>query len=619
MSDPIAALLAAQAGASGTADPIGALLHAQAKTAPAPGSASDPSEGRLPFEPFGIDTGLNMPQGVSRFMAGAGKAFADIGRGAGQLVGAVDRKDIDEAKRLDAPLMNTGAGTAGNIAGNLAALAPTVFVPGAATIGGGAAIGAASSALQPVGKDDSRLQNMAVGGAAGAAVPAVIRMAKVLKAGLVDPFTEAGRQRIVGNTLNRAAADPARAAQNMSTTTGATPGFMPTAGQAADDAGIASVERTARAIDPAGFGDVDKSQRAALITALRGIGKTPEDRAMAVSAREDAVKPFYDAAKQAEIPGDAGFTELMKRPSMQAAAEEAANLARERGGTFALSQGSPARQVPTGLLDANGAPITHAVEAVPATYSGQSMHDLKMGLDTAIKDPARGFMGAKRDAALGTKDEFLQFLESKVPEYGQARETFAAMSKPVNQMDIGQELYNRLVPALADGADVPFKVRADAFANALRNGDQVAKSVTGMKGSSLEGIMAPEQMATLQGIVKDSQLKAAAEGAGRGVGSDTVQKMAMSNLVDQAGLPSWIGALAPLRSVGGMARTAGDILYTKNDETMRHLLADVLKNPQSAAAAMQKAGVGPGAYARLLRMAGQDAAMATSMTANASK
>lgn len=650
MSDHIAEMLAAQAKGAPTVDPVGEMLRAKARSMPSTASDIDPSEGRLPFEPFGINTGLSMPQGVSRFMAGAGKAFVDLGRGAGQLardgietiapptkgvrdliagtrgtsfadrLGLPTREDIDEAHRLDAPLMKTGAGLSGNIGGNAAALLPTMLIPGAATIGGGAAIGALASALQPVGTGESRLQNMAVGGVAGAALPAAIRAGKMVKAGLIDPFTEAGRQHIVGRTLSRAATDPVRAAQNMRSTTGSTPGFLPTAAQAADDAGIASVERTARAIDPGGFGDVDRSQRGALITALRGIAKTPEDKAIAEAARDTAVKPLYDAAKRATIPGDDAMDELMKRPSMQAAAEEASNLARERGSTFALSKGVPAQDVPTGLLDASGAPIVTSKPAVPATYSGQSMHDLKMGLDTAIQDPARGFMGAKRDAALGTRDEFLQWLESKAPEYGRARTTYAEMSRPVNQMEIGQELYNRLVPALADGGEVPFKMRADAFAQALRNGDQVAKNVTGLKGASMAGIMEPEQMSTLQGVVKDAQLKAAAEGAGRGVGSDTVQKMSMSNLIDQAGLPTWVSGLAPLRSIGGMARTAGDILYTKNDETMRHLLANALQNPLEAAAAMQKAaGVSPKAYARLLQATGQSAAISSSMTANPPK
>lgn len=646
MSDPIADLLAAQAKGASTSDPIGAILHAQASAAPAQ-AAMDPSEGRLPFAPFGIDTGLTMPQGVSRFMAGAGKAFVDIGRGAGQLVGAVDRKDIDEATRLDAPLMKTGAGTAGNVVGNMAALAPTVMIPGATTIGGGALVGAGSSLLQPVGTDGSRFQNMAIGAAGGAAIPAAIRTAKVLKAGLVDPFTQAGRQRIVGNVLAKSAANPQQAVQNMNTVQAATPGFQPTAAQASGDAGIAAMERTARAIDPAGFGDVDQAQRGALVNALRDIAKTPEDRAAAVAAVDANARDLYGKAFQENVDVTPTLTRLASRPSMQAAEARAIALAKELGMPFnaRLADMQP-KTVYAGtrnLADSSVTDVaqqynpltmtTHNIEADRLIPSGtvpnyvdippvdsvpvRDMHTLKMGMDALLSDPTQGIAGREAAALKATRNKLLDQLPDS---YQVARQAHIEMNKPVNQMDIGQELYNRFVPALADGAGTPFKTRADAYAQALRNGDKLAQNVTGLKNATMDGIMTPEQMGSLHGVASDAAMIGAAQGAGRGAGSDTVQKMAMSNLIDQSGLPTWVSALAPLRSVGGMVRTAGDILYTKNDETMRHLLADVLKSPAQAAAAMQKSvGATPAAYARLLQMAGQNAAIGVSATANASK
>lgn len=596
----------------------------------------DPSEGGINFRPLGIDTGLQMPQGVSRFLAGAGKAMTDVGRGSGQLIregldtilpaerniqstisgkpnqsiaeriGLPGRTDADYNQQLDKSLMNTGAGIGGNIAGNVAMALPAALAgPAGATIGAQAGIGALQGALQPVGTKDSRLQNVGVGAVAGAALPTALRAAKVLKAGLVDPFTEAGRTRIVGGALNRAAANPVDAAANLEMAQGATPGFNPTAGQASNDAGLASVERAARAIDPAGFGDIDSTQRAALVNALRIVTKTPEDRAAAVAARDQAVKPLYAEAKQAVVPGDDEIAALLQRPSMEAGQKRAAALAAERGEPFTINAGMPARQVETGMLDASGNPLMRTVPDDPGSLQGNALHDLKMGLDDAIGSPGIGGMqGAERNAALGTKNDFMTWLENRIPAYGQAKSTYADMSKPINQMDIGQELTNRFIPPLADGMAVPFSSRASSFANALRNGDKLAQNVTGMKGATLGGIMEPEQMGLLRGVVSDSQMKAAAETAGRGVGSDTIQKMAMSNLIDQAGLPSWIGALAPLRSVGGMARTAGDFLMTKNDETMRHLLADVLKDPSRAAAAMKQAGVSPSKFSQYLQQAG---------------
>lgn len=586
----------------------------------------DASEGRLPFRPFGIDTGLEMPQGVSRFMAGAGKAFVDIGHGVGNVItdaapgaakyGFSTRADTDNNKKLDADLMNTGAGMAGNITGNVAAAIPVAFVPGANTVAGGAAIGALSSALQPVGTNDSRGQNMVVGGVAGAAVPAAIRAAKVLRAGLVDPFTSAGQTKIAAGVIKRAAADPVAVAEKLRSARGATPGFNPTAGQAADDAGVAALERTVRATDPAGFDAVDKSQRGALVDALRSIAKTPEDRAAAVAARDAAVKPMYTAAKSTVVEGDSAIEALLKRPSMTAAQQRAAAIAAERGDQFAISAGRPAQTIASNLLDAQGNPMQQTIAATPAKLGGTALHDLKMGLDDAIGSPGTGGMqGAERNAALGTKDEFSQWLEHKIPAYAQAKSAYADMSRPINQMDIGTELSNRFTPALADQGGLPFKSTAGAYANALRKGDDLARNVTGMGGASLDGIMEPAQMQLLQGVAKDSATKAAAESIGRGAGSDTVQKISMSNLAAEAGIPNWMANVA--RVPGGWAKRAGDVIYGSSDEQIRGQLSELLRNPQAAAQALSAAGMPPSKIAQYLRMGAQAQTLAVPASANA--
>lgn len=571
-----------KAGDTAAARMLAAEIMRQRGAQPAPqqSPAMDPSEGGTNFRPLGIDTGLQMPQGVSRFLAGAGKSMMDVRRGAGQLMGLVDRAEIDEVQSRDRALTDTGAGTAGQIAGGVAMSLPAMLAgPGGSTIAAQAAMGGAQGALQPVGAGESRLKNMAVGGAAGAALPAALRAGKVLKAGLVDPFTDAGQQRIVGGALNRSAANPAEAMANLQTARGATPGFLPTAGQVSGDAGIASLERTARGIDPAGFGDIDTEQRAALAGALRKIAGTPETKRAATLARDDATTALYRQAKDVSIPVDGELSALMQRPSMQAATSDAKGLAAERGKTFIEPEGPP-------------------------SLTGENLHDIKLSLDTLFQDPTKGIVGAKRQAADGTRREFLDLLAGRIPEYDQARKAYAAMSEPINRQEVGQELYNRLVPAVADTGDAPFNISPARYAQALRSGDDLASSVTGMKGARMDKLMGAENMRVLNGVRDDAQSIAAGQAAGRGVGSDTVQKMAMSNLIDQAGLPSWIGALAPLRPLGGWVQTAGNMLYKSNDEKMRHLLADVLKDPARAAEAMKKADVTPSQYAEYLRKVG---------------
>jgi hypothetical protein len=127
--------------------------------------------------------------GLEKFRAGWGKSVADLYQGAKQVASGVGdipmqllmnrpyesqrtlglKQQAEEQRRLDAPLMNTGAGFVGNLAGSVANTVPTMFVPGANTYTGAGAIGAATGALQPVGERDSRAVNAGISGALGVA------------------------------------------------------------------------------------------------------------------------------------------------------------------------------------------------------------------------------------------------------------------------------------------------------------------------------------------------------------------------------------------------------------------------------------------------------------------
>jgi len=116
--------------------------------------------------------------------AGAGKAIVDAWRGVKQMgAQAADfvaprqtgssraaevQAEIDEARRLDAPLMDTTAGKVGNVAGSVAMAAPTLAVPGLNTYTGATGIGALMGMVQPTSGDESRLMNTGTGVAFGA-------------------------------------------------------------------------------------------------------------------------------------------------------------------------------------------------------------------------------------------------------------------------------------------------------------------------------------------------------------------------------------------------------------------------------------------------------------------
>lgn len=109
--------------------------------------------------------------GVEKFLAGVGQGIASIPRGIGQRTGLIPQSSINESIRLDAPLLNTGAGKIGSIVGNVALGIPTAFIPGANTLTGASIIGGAFGAAQPTAEGESPFWNTAL----SAAFPSALR------------------------------------------------------------------------------------------------------------------------------------------------------------------------------------------------------------------------------------------------------------------------------------------------------------------------------------------------------------------------------------------------------------------------------------------------------------
>jgi hypothetical protein len=133
-------------------------------------------------------TGLS-DSNIENFLAGAGKGMTDIVRGArqratdilsmipaspltaGSGIARVNREKLQqeaaERRELDAPLVGTKAGFAGEMAGNIAAFAP--FGGAITSVPRAIALGATEGALIPTTSDQETGFNIAAGGALGGA------------------------------------------------------------------------------------------------------------------------------------------------------------------------------------------------------------------------------------------------------------------------------------------------------------------------------------------------------------------------------------------------------------------------------------------------------------------
>lgn len=564
---------------------------------PAESKSQNPTEGGLPFRPFGVDTGMTMPEGVSNFMAGMGKAFVDVGRGAGQLVGKVSRKDVEEARKIDAPLMETTGGTVGNIVGNVAALLPASFAPGANTLAGAATIGAVTGLMQPSTSTSETIGNTVLGGAigpaanvAGRALGATYQGAKAL----AEPFFESGQNKIAARTLQHFAKDPAAAAAAARAVQQSVTGAQPTLAEATKDVGLAQLQRALQSADPVDFA-TDLAGRhaannAARVGVLRNIAGDDAAMQAAVQARDEAAQALYgkaftadamrrDLARSAqaarspfsgvgltEIPEDLAtpaLRSLANRPMFQKAVEEAKTLAQNKGVT---------------LKD----PL----------QSLEGLHYIKLALDDMASPGVASSMGKNSNAAVNEMRAMLSNeLDKVAPLYGNAKQVFSEMSKPINQMEVGQRLLEKYSSASKDLSGNP-RLRAEAFNRALQDEEKLVKLATGFKGSKgLDSVFTPEQVNAVRAIADELSTVGAVEAAARASGSPTAQNLASQNVLRQflgpTGLPETWAEGTFLNSIMRPVQWAAKA----GEPKITNRLADALLNPQDAAALLEMASI----------------------------
>lgn len=212
------------------------------------------ADGSLTSRPLDLYNPTESMGAMRTAAAGAGKAIMDTGRGIGQLgrkagniAGAVSDADMQksydreaEIRAQDDALMGRTAGKVGYVGGQIATMAtPGIIAKGAGaavqaaknanaatqavnasraavaldaagnamlvprTYAGSAALGATTGAIQPVTSESERLANVAIGGVAGAAVPAAIN-ATAQGVAAVTPTSIKNAGRIVGGAAKSA-------------------------------------------------------------------------------------------------------------------------------------------------------------------------------------------------------------------------------------------------------------------------------------------------------------------------------------------------------------------------------------------------------------------------------
>lgn len=521
--------------------------------------------------------------GMDRFAAGVGKAVADTGRGlrqAGQefatliapgyakpaMQARADelRADTDEVRARDAALMDTGAGLSGNVLGT----AGTLLAPGGAAIRyapkaaalrsmllptsvrGAAAQGGVVGAIQQAGEGESRAAQAGLGallgGAGGAIAPALGGLYRLLRG--QNPAASGIERRVV-ETLRENAQRPA---QLMQEAPSQIPGVQRTLAEETLDPGIAGLERWARSRAPGAFDPMDRVNNAARVQAMRQIAGEEGDIAAAEIARDEQT---------------AGLLQRAMRPAQV----DVSPVQQAISGALSASAGRPTvqaavRDVERAIADAGTDPAgLYNVRK----YIGDLLEG-KAGSD-------KGYARAASRELIELRNALDEQISAVSPDFGRYLSAYREGSKPINRMQIGQQLVGqRSGSAIVDAVTGEQVLTPAAFSRQARDLDRVAQQATGFNKARAADYLTPEDLATI-GAVQDDLGRRAFVATSPAANSNTFEKLATNERI-AGGMASRIPLVGPAI---GYLREFGQ-------QRLEQKLVEVLANPAQARAILAK-------------------------------
>jgi hypothetical protein len=472
------------------------------------------------------------------FAAGAGKAVVDLGRGAGQLVGAVSEQDAAASRALDAPLMATKAGKFGNFAGNVAPAALAAFVPGANTVLGAGAVGAGMGLLQPAESMQERLKNTAFGGVGGS-VGQKVGQYVMPKLG----------QAIA--TRSAAAAE----AKSLNSVRDATLAEARKLGYKIPPATVNQTSTTARAIES--IAGKDSMKQTASVTNQRLTNKlvrqefglsnaTPLSRDTLNGIRKTAGKA-YEAVKQSgDIMADAQY--LQEIDQLGSVADEIA--ADFPGMNFA---GSAEVQQLQKSLGQQGFTASGAVEVMKKLRAEASKN-----LAWNVEDPSKKALGlAQREAAGIMEDQVIRHLQAQgkgglATAFDKSRQTIAktySVQAALNEGS-GNIVAGKLAAQLRKGKPLSGNLEKIArFASSVESG--IVKEPIGSPGvSALVGTMS---MGGGAGGLAFGSPELALVAAGLPFAREMTRRTLMTGPAQRLASPAYGAGNSPLQLMRGIA------------------------------------------------------------------
>lgn len=430
-----------------------------------------------------------------------------------------------------------------------------------------AAAATASSAAAGSLREGGAPPSLQMGGAlmAGMVAPggpplSTTQRALAAPAAVVQPFTQAGRETIVGSLLNRLAFNPERAQQNLSRAEPLVPGVQPTTAATAIDPGLAAAETAIRALDQSGaFPSRLSANQQALLDAFRRLSGKPGSVAVAEVKRTDVTKPLREQAF-------AGVT--VDPVTFQTGIKLVVNQAIDN-----------VMKSPVGVRQDVETAMKFAADRVARAKSPMELYEIRKDLAAAAQgkynqeNPSLRLASGQLKQVISAVDDVI---EAAAPGFKAYMDKYSKMSGPIDQMKVLQEIERRVTtgqPNLLTGEPV---LAAGSLRRQLAN-----------KAEELDLKLSVPAQKRLDNIVDEINRGMAATAPGvKPPGSDTFKNMSMGNLIGRV----FSESMATNTTLRTMTRPL-DFLYKLPDEQIQQLLVQAMLDPKMAAMMMAKANI----------------------------
>ena len=426
----------------------------------------------------------------------------------------------------------------------------------ASTAAGALREGGAPPALQLGG---AMLAGMAAPG--GPSLPATQRALAAPKA-IVQPFTQQGREVMVGNVLRNVATDPERAIANLQAARPTVPGVQLTTAAGARDPGLAGLESPLRSatFDPSNlFGARLSANQQALMDAFQRTAGRPGSIPYAEAKRSSITAPMREQA-------------FLNAPPVSVEPVAAAILGITQNPATQRQTVDQAMKYVTDLLTKRVDPETNTINPM-ALYGVRK--DIALAMAGKLSGDAANLRLA-RDQLGELLPIIDRTIESGAPGFSKYMEQFAKSSKPIDQMELLQAIQSKVTtgqPNIMTGEPV-------LAAAALRR--QLAA-----KREELGTDLSPAAQRKIDNIINEINRGQAATAPGvRAPGSNTFQNMSMGNLIGRV----FSESMADNTTLRTMTRPL-DWLYKLPDQQVQRLLVEAMLDPQLAASMMSKANM----------------------------